>query len=888
MTQAVARETKKKIYLKDYEPPHYWVDQTHLDFDLYEDHAIVQATSHFHRREGVSSAQPMLLDGQNMELISVKVDGQPVRYDLGEKSLTLLDVPESGELEIVTRIEPQKNTALEGLYRSGKMFCTQCEAHGFQRITYFVDRPDNMATYTTTIRADKNQYPVLLSNGNLIDQGDLSAGRHFVTWQDPFKKPSYLFALVAGDLECLRDEFITCSGRKVDLRIYVDPGHIERSHFAMESLKKSMRWDEERFGREYDLDIFMIVAADAFNSGAMENKGLNIFNSMLILADKDTATDATHETIEAVIGHEYFHNWSGNRVTCRDWFQLSLKEGLTVYRDQEFTSDMRSPLVTRINDVQGLRAHQFKEDDGPNAHPVRPESCYSVNNFYTSTIYEKGSELIRMMATLMGREKFRQGLDLYFQKFDGMAVTTEDFVLCMEEVSGMDLSQFRLWYTQAGTPKVEVKSHFNLEQGLYSLHFKQSLRPTEGQDHKAPMHIPLRLGLLDKNGHDLDLDNINPQGMERTNKDVFHLNQSEQTLTFKVAEEPIPSLLRHFSAPVKLEYAYSEKDLFLLMKHDSDGFNKWEASQRIWIQFLLGLEKSLRQEPSRPSQIEPQMIEAYRAKLKLKQTGGDLLYAAKLLQLPDYNYISQFIEPLNPQTLYMAIRSLEEQLGQSCQAEWRDLYKQMSQKTIYKMDQVSQGRRTLRNQAMSFLIAAQDKTAIECVEEHYFKADNMTDRVGALAAVRDLVGHEVREKIYKDFYQKWHKDSVVINTWLSLEASAHHEDALKRVQQMSQLEIFDFNNPNKVRSLLGSFMHNNILGFHREDGASYAYLTNCILDLDKKNPQIAARMVSAFNVWKRLEPHRSALMKKELERLVASPQLSANTYELASRALTES
>ncbi len=933
---------KKRIELKDYEPPHYWIRQVSLHFDLHEDHSLVTAVSQFERNPKFEAETPLILDGRDMELVSVKLDGQalnPSAYSLSPTQLVLPSVPERGELEVVTRIKPQENTALEGLYKSGNIFCTQCEAHGFQRITYFVDRPDNMAVYTTRITADQSLYPVLLSNGNLIDSGSLPEGRHFATWEDPFKKPSYLFALVAGRLDVLEDEFVTCSGRKVALKIYTDPGRTHRVKFAMESLKKSMGWDEERFGREYDLDIFMVVAVDAFNMGAMENKGLNIFNSMAILADSDTATDARFEHIESIVGHEYFHNWTGNRITCRDWFQLSLKEGLTVYRDQEFTADMRSRAVKRIDDVDSLRNSQFKEDAGPNAHPVRPESCYSVDNFYTATVYDKGAEVIRMMATLLGEKGFRKGMDLYFQLYDGQAVTTEHFVQAMEQANNVDLSQFRLWYSQAGTPQVEVKSHYSPENNSFTLKFRQSLPKVAGQEKPLPMVIPLRLGLLDSQGLEITL-RLQPQLQEvgslsqesqsqlfssgnsdsasRLNRlmhqDLLVLTQAEESFCFtQVPERPTASLLRHFSAPVQLHYEISDEERLHLMKKDSDPFNRWEAGQKLLLKTLLQLERDLSQGGA-PRPVAPALIEGFSH--CLQQGMEDPLFSSRLLDLPTYDYAAQFCSPLRPDFLFLALHSLRSQLGWQLKEQWQSLYGELADSLTQPAkghDSRAQGLRALKNRALHYWLAATDPAAhglghrangasrkaapggqsafpsppaeaLKAAESQYFSAQNMTDRVAALEGLKDHPCPE-RDHCFADFYQRWGQDSVVVNTWFKLEAASHRPQALEKLEELSRLPVFSFTNPNNVRNLIGGFTHGNILAFHAQDGSGYGYLADQVIFLDQKNPQLAARLVQGLEDWKKLEPHRSELMRTQLERITIQPNLSPNSFELASKAL---
>lgn len=856
--------------LKDYQAPPYWIDQVGLQFDLGESGTIVTSRIGFERNpKQTDFTGSLVLDGEVLELLSVAIDGRVLTtedYRVDQKSLTLLNPPEKFSLECVTRIYPEKNTTLEGLYKSSGNFCTQCEAQGFRRITYYLDRPDVMAIFTVTIRGEKSKYPYLLSNGNPISAKDLPNGLHEATWNDPFRKPSYLFALVAGDLERVEDHFITKSGRDVKLEIFVNHGKKDRTAHAMESLKRAMKWDEERFGLEYDLDIFMIVAVDDFNFGAMENKGLNIFNSRLVLADPSSATDADYMSIEAVVGHEYFHNWSGDRVTCRDWFQLSLKEGLTVYRDQEFTADMTSRGVKRIADVAMLRSRQFPEDAGPMAHPIRPESYIEINNFYTATVYEKGSEVIRMIATLLGREKFARGISTYFELFDGQAVTCEDFVQSMEKGSGIDLKQFRHWYSQAGTPTLQVTSDYSAQTRTYTLTVKQSCAPSPGQPEKKPYHMPLAMALLDSNGHEVV-------------SEILEVSKPEQKFVFEgVMEKPTPSLLRDFSAPVYLDYPYTESELLFLLARDGNGFARWEAGQKLSQsmiqQQLAGLLSG------KSAEVSQAYLESFGAVLGDSRT--DEGTRAEILSLPAQDYIEQLeTRPLHPDLIWKAISQVKEALSTTHQAAFLRAYQERSGNEAYRYDAASMGKRALKNTALSFL--CQGGRNAELALAQLKAAAHHTDEVVALRLLSEMDG-QVREEAMDYFYRKWKGDSLVMNKWLTAQATSSARDGLERVEKVLRDPVFQIGNPNHVRSVLNAFTARNPLHFHRIDGQGYRFIADQIIDLDARNPSVSAKLASCFNSWKRYEPKRRVLMQAELDRL-ASKKLSPGTYEIVMKAL---
>ncbi|MBS8239656.1 aminopeptidase N [Marinobacter lipolyticus] len=869
------------IYLKDYRVPAFLVDHVDLRFELFEDGARVHSVLSMRRNPDSADRQGALeLDGDSLKLEAVSLDGADLRggqyQDLGDR-LVVAEVPDSFELKVVTWIEPQNNTRLEGLYKSSGMFCTQCEAEGFRCITFFPDRPDVMARFRTRVEADKAAYPILLSNGNDVERGDLADGRHFVTWEDPFPKPCYLFALVAGDLVEKRDSFTTVSGREIDLRMYVEPRNAEKCDYALDSLKRSMRWDEEVYGREYDLDIFMIVAVDDFNMGAMENKGLNIFNSSCVLASQDTATDLAFQRIEAIVAHEYFHNWSGNRVTCRDWFQLSLKEGFTVFRDAQFSSDMGSPTVKRIEDVTLLRTAQFAEDGGPMAHPVRPASYMEISNFYTLTIYEKGEEVVRMIHTLLGPDLFRQGCDLYFERHDGQAVTTDDFVTAMEDASGRDLSQFRLWYEQAGTPVLSVSDHYDDQAGTYRLTIEQSIPDTPGQRDKKPQHIPFAIGLLDSRGQDLPLTLAGENGAPTER--VLELTEASHTFEFSgLAERPVPSLLRDFSAPVRVVYPWTREQLLFLMNHDADGFNRWDAGQRLAIdviQSLVGAGEEVG--------IEPRLVSAYRQ--LLSDQSLDQALVAKMMQLPSEAYLIELADSPDVPAIHKARERVLAHLAGELREELLSCYQRHAADGSYGLSPAEVAGRSLRNTALAWLLHINDEQGRDLAVTQFREADNMTDRLGALRALVNSGFVRDREQALESFYQRFSSDPQVVEQWFSVQASSPATGSLEQIRALMDHDAFDWKNPNKIRSVIGVFAGQNLAAFHAADGSGYRFLAEQVSRLDDSNPQIAARLVTPLTRWKKFATVHGDPMKKALEQIRDKKGLSRDVYEVVHKSL---
>ncbi len=870
------------IRLKDYRAPDWLVDTVHLDVSLHPTAAKVRATLAL-KPNPLSAAAPVVLDGDGLTLISLKLDGAPLppdSYIAGPDSLTIPQPPNGPfTLEIETLVDPTANTQLSGLYRSSGTYCTQCEAEGFRRITYFPDRPDVMAVYATRIEADKSQAPVLLANGNLAESGDLPGGRHFAVWHDPYRKPSYLFAMVGGDLAYVEDRFRTMSGRDVTLRIYVEHGKESRCAYAMDSLKRSMRWDEEVFGREYDLDIFMIVAVSDFNMGAMENKGLNVFNDKYVLATGETATDSDFAGIEAVIAHEYFHNWTGNRITCRDWFQLCLKEGLTVFRDQEFSSDMRSRPVKRISDVRGLRAAQFIEDSGPLAHPVRPEQYKEINNFYTSTIYEKGAEVVRMVHCLLGPEKFRAGMDLYFKRHDGEAATVEQFIRCFADIKGRDMAQFMRWYSQAGTPLVTANTHYDAAAMTFTLTLKQTVPPTPNQPTKLPMVIPLVTGLVGKDGRDLPLTLANGAQLTRG---VLVLDEAEQTFTFTgVNERPVLSINRGFSAPIKLNTDLDSADLAFLAAHDSDPFNRWQARQTTAMRLLIDNVTRLR--AGEQPRTDDALFEAMAA--MLDNAGLEPAFVALGLTPPGEGDIAREIgRDIDPDAIYRARTALRAAIGDRLGAALARAYDRMATPGPYSPDAASAGRRALRNVALDLLAASGKPEAVARAAMQYDAADNMTDRMAALAT---LSQHKVpeRDTALADFYQRYAADALIVDKWFSLQATTPRSETLGNVRALTAHPAFSMTNPNRVRALIGAFAQANPTQFNRADGAGYDFVADTILALDPNNPQLAARMATAFRTWRTLETGRQAKAQTALQRIKATSGLSRDLSDIVERAL---
>jgi aminopeptidase N len=879
-------EEHRAVRLSEYRPPDWLVETVELDIRLEPSRTPVRATLRLKPNPATGAPAPLVLDGDGLSLVSLKLDGEPLgaeRYVATLDQLTIAQPPNGPfTLVIETLVDPTANTQLSGLYRSGVTYCTQCEAEGFRRITYFPDRPDVMAVYRTRIEADRAEAPVLLANGNLIESGELPGGRHYAVWHDPWPKPSYLFAMVGGRLGHIEDRFVTMSGRDVTLRIYVEPGKEQRAGYAMDSLKRAMRWDEETFGREYDLDIFMIVAVSDFNMGAMENKGLNVFNDKYVLASPETATDADFTAIEAIIAHEYFHNWTGDRVTCRDWFQLCLKEGLTVYRDQEFTSDMRSRVVARIGDVRGLRAAQFAEDAGPLAHPVRPEVYQEINNFYTTTIYEKGAEVVRMIATLLGPELFRKGMDLYFDRHDGEAATVEQFVQCFADVSGRDLTQFKLWYSQAGTPEVVAKGRYDAQQRSYRLDLTQSLRPTPGQPTKLPMVIPLGIGLIAHDGSDIALKPADGRDLARN---VFVLDKASDSITFAgVPEQPVLSLNRNFSAPIRLVADVTAADLRHMAAHDPDPFNRWQAVQTVATALLVDNVARLR--AGSDPRSDDGLIDALGA--ILADPTLEPAFVAEALTMPSEADIAREIGlDVDPDAIFRARAGLRALIGLALNQALGGAYRKMATQGLYRPDAASAGRRALRNVALDLMAATGEPHAIALATTQYETADNMTDRIAALST---LNAHDVaaRQTALEDFYRRFQSEPLIIDKWFVVQAAAPLPGTLERVEALVSHPAFSLANPNRVRSLIGAFAQANQKEFNRPDGAGYEFVAGKILALDPANPQVAARLATAFRSWRTLEPSRRARAEAALRRIAAAPSLSRGVGDITQRALAES
>ena len=857
-------------YRKDYAPTDFRIDQVHLDFFLEDEYALVTAELNFSRRTD-SSATKLFLDGEDLELQEIYIDGMALsagQYLLSDEGLQLLDVAESFVLKTVVKIQPQLNTSLSGLYKSGSMFCTQCESLGFRRITYYLDRPDVMTTFKVSLSADKEKFPVLLSNGNLMDSGDTADGRHYSEWRDPHPKPSYLFALVAGDLGVLRDTFTTCSGKLVDLYVYSEHENADKLAYAMQSLIESMKWDEEVYGFEYDLEIYNIVAVGDFNMGAMENKSLNVFNTAYVLSSPETATDSDYEGIEGVIGHEYFHNYTGNRITCRDWFQLTLKEGLTVFRDQQFSADMGDAALKRIDDVNVLRSVQFREDMGPMAHPIRPDSYVAMDNFYTSTVYNKGAEVIRMMHTLVGADGFRSGSDLYFERYDGQAVSCDDFRLSIADANNRDFSQFELWYSQAGTPKISLSSSYDAGAQRFVLSCEQSCQPTPGQDEKLPFHIPLLTALFDKDGNEL--------AAER----VLELCEQRQDFVFEnITTEPVVSVLRKFSAPVTLDFEQSDSDLQVLMSYDSDTFNRWEAGQRFATRAIFDLMTSLAE--GKNVDPNPRFIDSMVEIANDKELSPGML--SYLLCLPSHAALSGQLDIIDPELLQNARKVLRTAVADRLQMKFSELYDAMSSDEAYEPSQEQIGRRRLRNVCLSYLSVASTGNGVEMCATQFADASNMTDSISALACLANLDVPQ-RQTALSDFFEKWQDEDLVVDKWLSVQASSSASDTFARVVALKEHPAFDIRNPNKVRSLIRTFAANPV-HFHSADGEGYRFVADCVLELDKLNPQIAARIASAFAQWHRYEPSRSLQMKQQLQRISEQDKLSPDTSEIVKLSL---
>ncbi|MDP6968359.1 MAG: aminopeptidase N [Gammaproteobacteria bacterium] len=874
------------IYLKDYQVPSHIIDTTYLDIhiDIHKTRVISTLQVRRNPASQAASSHLQLHGGKLLELVSVSIDGKQLAansYSREGTDLVLPDCPAVFELRTECLIEPQNNSSLEGLYQSGSMFCTQCEAEGFRNITFYLDRPDAMSVFTTRISAPKSQYPVLLANGNPLEQGDEEQGRHFAVWHDPFPKPAYLFAMVAGDLVLQADSFTTSSGREVALHIFVEAHNSHKCEHAMAALQRSMRWDEQVYGREYDLDLFMIVAVDDFNMGAMENKGLNIFNSDCVLADPDTATDAMFERIEGIVAHEYFHNWSGNRVTCRDWFQLSLKEGFTVFRDAQYTADIYSRTVKRIDDVTVLRTAQFAEDGGPMAHPIRPASYIEISNFYSVTVYEKGAEVVGMIHTLLGPEMFRKGSDLYFERHDGQAVTTDDFVSAMEDASDIDLSQFKRWYCQAGTPTVKVWDEYNQQTQEYRLHMQQSTPPTPEAEHKLPFLIPLRMALLDAQGQALK-----PHWPAQAcvlssdaNEAVIAMTAEQQTFCFTgVSSRPVPSLLRGFSAPIKLDYPYSKQQLLFLAQHDDDGFNRWEAVQRLLLQAL----QEVMDEVSLGDAVDDRLL-ALLASF-LADTDLDAALVARLMLLPSEAYLAEMQDQVDVDLIYACRETVRAYIAQNLQAELEACYSRCQDHGPFAQDGQAIGRRALKNTCLLYLSALGDEAHLALAQTQYDAQANMTDVNAALQAIIAL-DDQAAETALAQFYSRWQQDAQVVDQWFALQAGVNQPDRIDKVKALMQHPAFDIKNPNKVRSVLGGFMRSAI-NFHAADGSGYAFIAQQIIALNAINPMMAASLSKPLGRFKKHTPERQALVREQLQHILAN-QPSKDVYEVVSKALAQ-
>ncbi|WP_445365766.1 aminopeptidase N [Microbulbifer sp. ANSA001] len=869
----------KTTYLKDYRVPDYLVDSTDLCFELEPKATLVKSRLKIRRNpEAEEGIPPLLLDGIDLELLSIAIDGtmlSPADYQELPQGLSIIVEKPDFLLEIHNRINPEDNTSLEGLYLSNGMYCTQCEAEGFRKITFYPDRPDVMSKFTTTIVAPID-HPVLLSNGNEVDRGYIEDGRQFVTWEDPFAKPAYLFALVAGDLQHVDDTFTTSSGREVKLQIFTEAKNIGKCDHAMRSLKSAMHWDEEVYGREYDLDIFMVVAVDHFNMGAMENKGLNIFNSACVLASPETATDSAFQRIESIVGHEYFHNWSGNRVTCRDWFQLSLKEGFTVFRDAEFSADLNSRAVKRIEDVTLLRTNQFAEDAGPMAHPIRPDSYMEISNFYTLTVYEKGAEVVRMIHTLLGADGFRKGSDLYFERHDGCAVTCEDFIVAMEDANQVDLTQFRRWYSQAGTPVLDVTDQFDESTGVYRFVIRQSCPPIPEQKDKLPFHIPLTVGLLDSTGSDIALDKAGSTQL------VLEITESEQMFEFNgLNEKPLPSLLRSFSAPVKVRYDYSLEQLLFLMSHDSDTFNRWDASQRLAFKAMNLLQGAYQE--GLTLKLSPELILAYRNILLDKELDPALV--AEIMLLPSEHSIAEESVSIDAEAIVAARAFARKSLSCALIDELKERYAELDIERPYSPNAKDIAERRLKNICLEYLCITESADALDLAQRQFDSAGNMTDRAAALSALINYGNDQYAEQAIHQFYDRWKEDTQVTELWLAQQACSAKRGTLNNIKALMQHPAFELKNPNKVRAVIGGFANRNFQQFHKNDGSGFEFVADQVIALDKLNPQIASRVVIPITRWKKYQGDLADKMKAALLRVSNSGELSKDVYEVVSKSL---
>lgn len=859
----------KEIFLKDYQKPSFYIEHVYLDIDIFEDKTYVTSTLDIQRNLELNQTHDLELDGVDMKLLELQIDDSDLNdedYKVTDEKLIIKTTKDTFRLKTKVQIHPEKNLSGEGLYISGPMFCTQCEAEGFRRITYYLDRPDVMAKFKTTIRADKDKYPVLLSNGNKIDEGNLDENRHFASWEDPFKKPAYLYAVVAGDLALVKDQYTTKSGNTVDLEIYVDHGNEDKCDHAMRSLKNSMKWDEDVFGLEYDLDIYMIVAADSFNMGAMENKGLNIFNSAYVLAKQQTATDKDFQGVEAVIGHEYFHNWTGNRVTCRDWFQLTLKEGLTVFRDQEFSSDMLSRSVKRIEDVQLLRVHQFPEDAGPMSHPIKPKSYIEINNFYSATVYEKGAEVIRMIHTILGKEDFRKGMDLYFKRHDGQAVTTEDFVAAMSDASGVDLEQFKLWYDQNGTPRLDITTNYDSTSKQFSFTVTQSA--SLNNDSYDALHIPFKYGLINSQGEDISL----PDG------GLIHLKNKSQTFVIKNIEQNVtPSWNRDFCAPVNINYEASDEELVFLMANDKNNFNRYNSAVDLYKKEILKLVKCLKNNEG--INVSKTLVDAFESILN---DDLDPAFKSLILTLPTEDFINEQLDIHDYENVKTALSFLKKTLANNCMHKMKEIYLTLQTDKEFKLDALSMGKRALKNTLLSYLAVSDLENIEDLLVDQFNTCTNMTDE---LAAFKNLVHHFSSSKqMHIDaFYNKWKNEELVIQKWISVQAMTPGF-SVKDMRELEKIDVYNEKVPNYIRALLRSFVRANPCAFNASDGSGYEYIADKIIEIDKFNPQIASSLAKSLRHMKNLDDLRKVKLKEQLQRLL-NTNLSKDTFEVVNRNL---
>lgn len=869
-------------YRKDYQQPDFWINQVDLTFELDEDNTLVHSILTINRRVDAPKDAPLVLNGESIQLQNISLNNKELlssEYQLDVDTLKIPNVPNQFTLQTTVRLQPKLNTALSGLYISSNNFCTQCEAEGFRRITYYLDRPDVMARFTTTIIADKQRYPVLLSNGNRIEIKELDNGKHLVKWEDPFLKPSYLFALVAGNLACHAGEFVTKSGRNIRLEIWVEPHNIDKCDHALVSLQKSMKWDEETYGLEYDLDLYMVVAVNDFNAGAMENKGLNIFNSKYVLASPETATDEDYEGIEGVIAHEYFHNWTGNRVTCRDWFQLTLKEGLTVFRDQQFTADMTSKTVKRILDVNGLRTVQFAEDAGAMAHPIRPDSYIQMNNFYTATVYNKGSEIIGLYDTLLGKDGFRNGMDLYFKRHDGQAVTCDDFRNAMTDANNKDLTQFERWYDQAGTPLISVETSYNQDTQTFDVTISQNESKNGLVENWKPWHIPIAIGLINSQGQDIAC-RLENEETTKTNH-VLELKHENETFRFvNISEKPVPSILRHFSAPVKLQMQRRRDELAFLMANDSDEFNRWDAAQTLAQDILLNLAEHY--QAGETLRLDALFVESFGKILNDERLDGSI--RAMMLDLPEERLLSQAQQVMDFESLFNAREFVRRTIAKHFETDFRNLYYSQMTST-YQNDKVSVAKRRLKKRALQYLTALSKPDTTALALHQFETANNMTDAQMALECLVEVGGH-ASEKALESFYNKWKHDPLVLDKWFVFQAQSKAPTTFETVQNLTQHPDFNLKNPNRVRSLLGTFGR-NVVRFHDKSGKGYEFIADQVLVLDEINPQIASRLVSCFNNWRRLDETRQMLVEKQLQRIEQHSQLSNDVREIVQHNLTK-